>query len=137
MNHSKLPFLVLERVGKLEKKATIAYNFVANGESFQNLRTAILAWAYVYITPAELIGAVGDIEEWLIVVIAKDRRVGDSDGVRNGACCDDDGAVHVSLQLLARVVDDDPCLQGSGVGVEGRRDVRDSAMKAVRVCAGL
>src|ERR1700721_539146 len=71
MNHSKLAPSVLQRIGKLKKQAAIAHNSFSSGNALQNLRLTVLALTDLHIASAKLIRTNGDIDKWLIVVIAQ------------------------------------------------------------------
>ena len=79
---------------------------------------------------------VADVDKRLVIVIAQYGCVWHGNGIGEHAGCHGDRAIHISFQLLARIIHHDARLQRSGVWIERRRDIGDPAMKAagIRVC---
>src|ERR1017187_9652814 len=69
-------FSVLERIGKLKKEAAVAHHSLSYRNALENLRLAILACSHFDITPAKLVCSAGNVDERLVIVIAKNRCVG-------------------------------------------------------------
>ncbi len=122
---------VLQRIGKLQKQAAVAHNFVSGGNAFQDLSDAVLALPGFHLAPPELVGAGGDINKGLVVVVAQHRCIGYGDGVGDSARRHRDRAVHVALQLFAGIIHNDARLQRARVRIKGGRDVGDASMKGV------
>src|SRR5580700_11041219 len=94
----------LERVGKLEKQAAVPHNFVSGGKTFRDLRHPVLTWPGFDIASAELVGADGNIDKGLVVVVVQHGRVRHGNRVGDLACRHRHRAVHIAFQLFARIV---------------------------------
>src|ERR1035438_6575853 len=111
---------VLQRIGKLQKQAAVAHNPLSNGNALDDLRLAILAFAQIYVSPAKLVCAGSDVDKRLVIVIAQHGCVWQRNDIGEYSGRHSDGAIHISFQLLARVIHNDARLQRSGAWIERR-----------------
>src|ERR1700748_1001172 len=86
---------VLKRIGKLKKQAAVANDLLSNRNALKNLRLPVLVLASLHIAPAKLVRPDGNIDEWLVIVIAQNGRIRHRNRICNRTRRHSDRAIHI------------------------------------------